>query len=39
MGLGEMEKFRSEQLASYGYVVFALDVYGKGIRPTTPQEV
>jgi len=33
MGLGEYEKFRSREWASFGYVAFALDVYGKGIRP------
>lgn len=38
MGLGQMEKFRADEMASYGYVSFALDVYGKGIRPKTPEE-
>lgn len=38
MGLGEMEKFRADQMASFGYVAFALDMYGKGIRPTTSAE-
>ena len=37
-GLGEYVKNRAEQLASEGNVAFALDMYGKGIRPTTPQE-
>ena len=37
-GLGEYVKNRAEQLASEGYVAFAMDMYGKGIRPTTPQE-
>jgi dienelactone hydrolase len=32
LGLAEMEKYRAEQLAAHGYVAFALDVYGKGIR-------
>ena len=34
-GLGKMEMFRSTQLAEAGYVAFALDVYGTGIRPQT----
>jgi dienelactone hydrolase len=37
-GLGPMEKYRSEQLASRDYVAFALDVYGTGIRPGTDAE-
>ncbi len=37
-GLGDYVKERAEQLASDGYVVFAMDMYGRGIRPTTPQE-
>jgi dienelactone hydrolase len=32
-GLTEKTKKRADQLASLGYVVFAADVYGKGIRP------
>jgi len=32
-GLGPMEQYRTEQLAGAGYVAFALDVYGTGIRP------
>jgi len=27
-----------EQLAGMGYVAFAADIYGKGIRPSTPEE-
>lgn len=38
MGLTEYEKGRCKQLAELGYVAFALDIYGKGIRPSTPQE-
>lgn len=34
-GLGEYEKRRSRMLAQMGYIAFALDIYGKGIRPTT----
>ena len=37
-GLGDYVKNRAEQLASEGYVAFAMDMYGKGIRPTTPEE-
>ena len=32
-GLGDYEKMRAGQLAELGYVAFALDMYGKGIRP------
>src|SRR5882757_7355528 len=32
-GLGDYEKQRAEMLAKLGYNVFALDIYGKGIRP------
>ncbi|GAB4341715.1 MAG: dienelactone hydrolase family protein [Candidatus Abyssubacteria bacterium] len=38
MGLGDYEKGRTEQLAKLGYVAFAADIYGKGIRPTTREE-
>lgn len=34
MGLGENEKMRAQMLAEKGYVAFAVDIYGKGIRPT-----
>jgi len=37
-GLGSYEKSRAEQLAKIGYVAFALDMYGKGIRPKTNEE-
>ena len=37
-GLGEYEKRRARMLAQMGYVAFALDIYGKGIRPKTPAE-
>jgi dienelactone hydrolase len=36
-GLGDYEKKRAEMLARLGYNVFAVDIYGKGIRPATPQ--
>lgn len=38
MGLTDYEKRRCRQLAEMGYVAFALDVYGKGVRPSSPQE-
>src|SRR6476659_5950954 len=37
-GLGDYEKKRAEMLAKLGYNVFAVDIYGKGIRPKSPQE-
>lgn len=37
-GLGDYEKERARMLAGMGYVAFAVDIYGKGIRPSTPQE-
>ncbi len=38
MGLTEYEQGRCKQLAELGYVAFALDIFGKGIRPTNPQD-
>lgn len=32
-GLSDYEKKRAEMLARLGYVAFAVDIYGKGIRP------
>ena len=32
-GLGTYEKMRADMLAKLGYTVFAVDIYGKGIRP------
>jgi dienelactone hydrolase len=37
-GLGDYEKKRAEMLAELGYNVLAVDIYGKGVRPKTPQE-
>ena len=37
-GLGEYEKRRTRELAELGYVAFAADIYGQGIRPQTRQE-
>lgn len=37
-GLGDYVKSRAKQMAELGYVAFAADIYGKGIRPKTPDE-
>jgi dienelactone hydrolase len=37
-GLTDYEKRRSRMLAELGYNVFALDIYGKGVRPAAPVE-
>ena len=37
-GLGDYEKKRAEMLAQLGYVAFAVDIYGKGIRPKDAAE-
>src|SRR5437773_10874634 len=37
-GLGSYEKKRAEMLAKLGYNVFAVDIYGKGIRPANPKD-
>lgn len=36
-GLTDYEKMRARMLAEMGYSVFALDIYGKGIRPQPPE--
>lgn len=33
MGVGDYAKSRAKQLAELGYVAFAADIYGKGVRP------
>ncbi|MGD0231617.1 MAG: dienelactone hydrolase family protein [Syntrophorhabdales bacterium] len=38
MGITPYERGRVEQLASLGYVAFAADIYGKGVRPATREE-
>jgi len=38
MGVGEYAKSRAMQLAELGYVAFAADIYGKGVRPSDPKE-
>ena len=37
-GLGPYVKKRAEMLAELGYVAFAADIYGKGVRPASPAE-
>jgi dienelactone hydrolase len=37
-GLGAYEKMRAEMLAKMGYVAFACDIYGKGVRPSAMQD-
>ena len=37
-GRGDLEEHKAEQLAELGYVGFALDLYGKGVRGTTREE-
>lgn len=38
MGLSEYEKMRARQIAELGYVAFAADIYGKGVRPKNADE-
>jgi dienelactone hydrolase len=38
MGLGDYAKMRADQLAEMGYIVFAADIYGKGVRPQNSDE-
>ena len=37
-GINDYTKRRCEQLADLGYVAFAADIYGKGIRPSSQQD-
>lgn len=37
-GVGQYVKSRAEQLARLGYVAFAADIYGKGVRPGSNEE-
>jgi len=37
-GLGNYVRKRAVQLAHLGYVAFAADIYGKGVRPKTPED-
>ena len=36
-GLSDYERKRAEMLAKLGYVAFAADIYGQGIRPADPK--
>ncbi len=38
MGVDSYAKRRAEQLAALGYVAFAADIYGKGVRPKDAKE-
>src|ERR1043166_5696508 len=38
MGVGPFVKGRAEELARMGYIAFAADIYGKGVRPKNPKE-
>lgn len=37
-GPGEYSQRRARQLAELGYIAFAVDMYGKGVRPQTHEE-
>ena len=37
-GLTDYEKMRARMLAELGYVAFAVDIYGKDVRPSTSEE-
>jgi dienelactone hydrolase len=37
-GIGSYVKKRAEQLAGLGYAAFAVDIYGKGVRPADTNE-
>lgn len=38
MGCDSYAKRRADMLAGLGYVAFAADIYGKGVRPASPKE-
>ena len=38
MGVSDHEKRTAEELAKLGYVALAADIYGEGVRPSTPKE-
>src|ERR1017187_10051293 len=38
MGCDSYAKMRADMIAKLGYVAFAADIYGKGVRPKNPQE-
>lgn len=37
-GIGSFVRDRVDKLAQMGYIVFAVDIYGKGVRPQSSQE-
>src|SRR5580704_14610033 len=37
-GLGDFIKERTEELAKLGYVAFAADIFGKGVRPVADKD-
>jgi dienelactone hydrolase len=37
-GISRYEQKRAEQLARMGYFVFVADMYGRGVRPSTPEK-
>ncbi|MDQ3233310.1 MAG: dienelactone hydrolase family protein [Pseudobdellovibrionaceae bacterium] len=38
LGVSEETRTQATRMAELGYVVFAADIYGKGVRPTTAEE-
>ncbi len=38
LGVGSYVKKRTEELARLGYIAFAIDMYGKGVRPKNSEE-
>ncbi len=38
MGLGEFSKQKADELSKMGYVAFAVDIYGKNVRPKDQSE-
>src|SRR5690242_9850923 len=38
MGPSDFSRGRADELAKLGYIAFAADIYGKGIRPKDPKE-
>lgn len=38
LGVGEETKTQATRMANLGYIVFAADIYGKGVRPKGPEE-
>lgn len=38
LGITDETKSKADQMAALGYVAFAVDVYGKGVRPKGPEE-